>query len=80
MTDEEKLIKLNNAIQHLQSKAKEKEAHKGSFKIFKQEKGLISKEDCWVCLSEGYMYIADTKDELLDVITNEWKHDKHIVG
>jgi len=47
---------------------------------FKEEAGVISPEEIWVYHSVGYMYNAPTFTELLSVIANEWKHDKHLVG
>ena len=49
-------------------------------KIYLQEKGVIGKEDCWCCIHEGYLYIADTLEELVTVLNTEWEHDKHLVG
>jgi len=49
-------------------------------KIFKTKAGEISKEPCWVCIHDGYMYDADTLEELIEVLNTEWEHDKHIVG
>lgn len=47
-------------------------------KIFKQEKGLISKEDCWVCIHDEYIYTAKTLEELIEILNTEWEHDKHL--
>ena len=49
-------------------------------KIFKQEGGVISKEDCWVCIHESYIYIGTTLEDLVHILNTEWEHDKHIVG
>lgn len=34
----------------------------------------------WCCISEGYMYFADTLEQLVVVLNTEWKLDKHMVG
>ncbi len=28
----------------------------------------------------GYLYMADTLQELLEIVQNEWEDDKHLVG
>lgn len=48
--------------------------------IIHEDAGVISNDRVWVCLSEGYMYTADTFNNLLIIIDNEWKNDKHLVG
>lgn len=50
------------------------------FRIFKEMAGVISPEDCWVCICEGYLYTADTLEHLIDVLNTEWKLDRHLVG
>lgn len=47
-------------------------------KIYWEVAGLISENRIWVCFSDGYMYTADTLEELLTVINNEWKLDQHL--
>jgi len=50
-------------------------------KIFKQKAGVISLNDCWVCIHGGYMYgPCNTLEQLIHVLNTEWEHDKHIVG
>ena len=49
-------------------------------RIFEQAGGLISEEPVWICIHDGYMYIADTLFELVKILNSEWEHDKHIVG
>lgn len=49
-------------------------------RIFLQESGVISKNDCWVCICEGYMYIEERLEDLIRVLNTEWKLDKHLVG
>ena len=48
--------------------------------IFSQEGGVISKEDCWVCIHNDYLYTGDTLEDLVLVLNNEWEDDKHLVG
>lgn len=48
--------------------------------IFKENKHVISKEEVWVCICEGYMYSADTLMDLIYILNTEWKHDRHLVG
>jgi acyl-ACP thioesterase len=50
------------------------------FRIFKERPGIISTDACWVCISEGYLYTADTLEELVDVLNTEWKKARHLVG
>ena len=49
-------------------------------KIFKEEAGVISPEEVWICICEGYMYLEDTLELLVDLLNNEWKHDRHLIG
>jgi hypothetical protein len=49
-------------------------------RIFKEKAGVISEGRCWICVSNGYLYIEDTLLKLLWVLITEWKHDKHLVG
>lgn len=37
-------------------------------------------EPVWCCICEGYMYFADTLEQLVVVLNTEWKLDKHMVG
>lgn len=34
----------------------------------------------WICVCEGYLYIALDLPRLIDILNNEWKQDKHLVG
>jgi len=47
-----------------------------AFRLFREEAGVISKEKCWVCVCEGYLYTADTLEDLIQVLNIEWKQDK----
>lgn len=49
-------------------------------KIFKEKAGIISPNEIWVCICDGYLYTADTLEELVIVLNKEWKQDKHLVG
>lgn len=49
-------------------------------KIFKEKAGVISESEIWVCICEGYLYTADTLEDLIIVLNNEWKHDRHLAG
>jgi hypothetical protein len=37
-------------------------------------------EPVYCCIGEGYMYFADTLENLVVVLNTEWKLDKHMVG
>lgn len=37
-------------------------------------------EPVWCCSCEGYLYFADTLDNLIHVLNTEWKQDKHMIG
>lgn len=45
-------------------------------KIFKDDEVLNQ----WVCLTDCYMYNADTLIKLLLLMLREWKNDEHLVG
>ena len=49
-------------------------------RILKERPGVISKDEVWVCACDGYLYTADTLEELVKVLNTEWKDDKHLVG
>lgn len=49
-------------------------------KIYKEKAGVISPEPVWVCIDDGYMYIADTFIMLLITMIFGWRSDKHLVG
>jgi hypothetical protein len=49
-------------------------------RIFQDKLRVISERDIWVCICEGYLYVADTLEDLIRVLNSEWKHDKHLVG
>jgi len=51
-----------------------------NFKIYKEEAGVVSKKECWICISEGYLYTGNTLEELIEILNTEWRHDKHIAG
>jgi hypothetical protein len=44
--------------------------------IYKERAGTMSKKSCWVCIHEGYMYISDTVRGLIEILNEEWEHDK----
>lgn len=48
--------------------------------IFKEKAGVISENEVWVCCCEGYMYIEDTLEKLIEILNTEWKDDKHMIG
>lgn len=37
-------------------------------------------EPTYCCICGGYMYFADTLEQLVIVLNTEWKQDKHMVG
>lgn len=47
-------------------------------RIFEDTSKDISSKNIWVCICEGYLYTADTLDELIEILNTEWKHDKHL--
>jgi hypothetical protein len=47
-------------------------------KIYKEELGVISKKETWVCICEGYLYTAETLEKLVELLNTEWKLDKHL--
>lgn len=49
-------------------------------RIFKENAGVISPEECWVCIHGPYMYVADTLEGLVQVLNTEWEWDRHLVG
>jgi len=51
-----------------------------NMRIFLEKSGVISKGSAWVCLCDGYMYTANTLNQLVDVLNTEWKLDRHLVG
>lgn len=53
---------------------------KDEFRIFKEKPEVISEGPIWVCISEGYIYTAETLPELITMLNTEWKHDKHLGG
>lgn len=41
----------------------------------------ISEKSCYTAsTSTGYLYVADTINELFTLMSEEWEHDKHFVG
>ncbi len=48
--------------------------------ICKERPGVISPEAVWVAHFTGYLYVADTLEQLFALMSSEWKHDKHLVG
>ena len=51
-----------------------------SFKIFKEKAGVISENECWVCICDTYLYTADTLEQLIEILNTEWEHDRHLCG
>ncbi len=48
--------------------------------IFKEKSGVVSKDETWICICEGYLYTSDNLYDLIRILNNEWKHDKWLVG
>lgn len=48
--------------------------------LFKERPGVISKDSCYVAMCTGYLYTADTLEELLTRLETEWEQDQHLVG
>lgn len=46
-------------------------------RIYKEKAGVISPNECWVCICEGYLYVKETLEELIELLNTEWKHDEH---
>ena len=60
-----------------------------NFRIYKEKAGVISENEIWVCSCTekaspdsvaGYMYTADTSEQLIMILNTEWEHDKHLIG
>jgi len=51
-----------------------------NMRIFKEKAGVISEEETWVCLCEGYLYTGSSLEDLIEVLNTEWKNDRHLVG
>lgn len=49
-------------------------------RIYKEEVGVISPDECWICICKEYFYTADTLEELIEVLNTEWEDDEHLVG
>lgn len=56
------------------------ESHYSLMNIFKEKAGVLSPEEVWVCICEGYIYIADTLEQLIEILNTEWKNERHLVG
>jgi hypothetical protein len=48
--------------------------------IFKEKAGVISEKECWICIHSCYLYSADTLERLIEILNNEWEHDRHLAG
>lgn len=48
--------------------------------IYLEKPGIISEEEVWVCSHEDYLYLADTLEELIEILNTEWEHDIHLVS
>lgn len=48
--------------------------------IFQEKAGIISENPIWVCICNDYIYTADTIENLISILNNEWEDDKHLVG
>lgn len=44
--------------------------------------GEISKEGCWICWHDMYLYtgLDNTLESLIKVLNEEWEDERHIVG
>ena len=54
-----------------------------SFRIWKENPGVISDESRWCCIYDGvpgYLHIHYTLHQLLWEIVTEFRNDKHIIG
>lgn len=51
-----------------------------SVRIWREEPGVISEDSCWCAYHQGYLYTADTFAQLVRVMTQEYKSDRHLVG
>lgn len=49
-------------------------------RIYKEQAGVISEGEVWVCMCDCFMYTADTLEELVDVLNTKWRHESQIVG
>jgi hypothetical protein len=48
--------------------------------IYKEQAGVISDEETWVCMHDVYLYTADTLEQLIHILNTEWEHEKHYTG
>ena len=55
-------------------------ANKPMLIISEQIGGVISKDTVYVCAHNEYLYISNSVKEVIDLMANEWEHDRHLVG
>ena len=49
-------------------------------RIFESPPGEISKDGCWVGIEANWLYTADSREDLMKLITKEWRWDCHLAG
>ena len=47
--------------------------------IYQEKAGVISPDPVWVCICEGYLYTANTLEQLIEKLNTEWKDGQHYV-
>lgn len=50
------------------------------FHIICEPPGVISKDRCWVCIHEAWMYTSESFLGLLREMIAGWKHNKNLWG
>ena len=48
-------------------------------KIYKEKPGVISKKAVWCCMHNGYLYVANTIEGLINVLNTEWEYSKYLL-
>ena len=51
-----------------------------SFRIWKENPGVISRGTSWCCSYSSYLHIHDNLHQLLWEVITEFRHDRHLVG
>ena len=47
-------------------------------RVFQSPAGEISEDGCWVATEGGWLYMADSREELLELVGKEWRDDRHL--
>ncbi len=49
-------------------------------RLYQEKPGIISEKAIWVFVDYPYMYEAESLNDLLTIISKEWRLNKHFVG